>query len=88
MTDAPNKNAAEPSPEEYRALLLKERRRTVRTVRNTLLAIALLAGLWFLVLLAKERAAQNAPAPPEGTAAKNADGDEADRDFSLIKQDP
>ena len=43
------------TPGEYRRALLMERRRTMRTVRNSLLVIALIAGIWFLILSARER---------------------------------
>lgn len=39
------------SPEEYRRRLLLERRRTMRIVRNTLIAIALLALGWWAFLI-------------------------------------
>lgn len=52
------------SREEYRAALLLERRRTVRTVRNTLIGIALIAGIWFLLLLAKDRTSRQPGAQP------------------------
>ncbi|MBO7680791.1 MAG: hypothetical protein J6S75_14125 [Thermoguttaceae bacterium] len=39
------------SPEEYRRRLLRERRRTMRIVRNTLIAIALLALGWWAFLI-------------------------------------
>lgn len=66
------------TPEEYRMRLLLERRRAVKTVRNTLLAVAILAALWWLFLLAKERSggAPLAPAVPVESAPQNAPPDE------------
>ena len=58
--------------EEYRRELLIQRRRTMRTVRNTLIGIAVIALVWFLLLMAKDRtvrkepAFQTPPAPQEG----------------------
>lgn len=57
------------SREEYRKRLLAEKRRTVRTVRNTLLAIAVLAVLWWFVLLIKERAKETTPIEPTAVPA-------------------
>lgn len=57
------------SPEEYRRRLLAEKRRTVRTVRNTLLAIAVLAVLWWFILLFKERGKEIAPIEPSAVPA-------------------
>ena len=55
--------------EEYRRALLIERRRTMRTVRNTLIGIAVIAALWFFLLLAKDRAQrQTEPARPPAAA--------------------
>ncbi len=42
------------TPEEKRRHRLQEKRRAVRTVRNTLLIIALLAGLWYIYLVYKD----------------------------------
>ena len=58
--------------EEYRRELLIQRRRTMRTVRNTLIGIAVIALVWFLLLMVKDRtvreepAFQTPPAPQEG----------------------
>ena len=70
MADSPKSNGR-PSPDEYRRALLRERRRTMRTVRNSLLAVAALAARWFLVLLARERMAPNPI--KEGDATQQSD---------------
>ena len=56
--------------EEYRRALLIERRRTMRTVRNTLIGIAVIAAVWFVLLLAKDKTARenSAPVPPSSPA--------------------
>ncbi|MBO7680100.1 MAG: hypothetical protein J6S75_10575 [Thermoguttaceae bacterium] len=53
MTTEPNSppSSGKISPEEYRRRLLLERRRTMRIVRNTLIAIALLALGWWAFLI-------------------------------------
>ena len=56
--------------EEYRRALLIERRRTMRTVRNTLIGIAVIAALWFFLLLAKDRALRQAEPVRPPAAAK------------------
>ena len=73
------------SPEEYRKRLLAEKRRTMRTVRNTLLAVAVLAALWWLVLLAKDRASRTEPivppaASPAASEPVSTETKDADRD--------
>lgn len=50
------------SREEYRRELLLQRRRTMRTVRNTLIGIAVIALLWFLLLMAKDKTLRQEPA--------------------------
>lgn len=60
------------SPEEYRKRLLLERRRTMRTVRNALLGVAILAALWWLLLLYQDRTNES-PASDEPVAGANAD---------------
>jgi len=71
-------NRADMSPAEYRNRLLIERRRVVRTVRNTLLVIAILAGLWWLYLISQNRRtyepkpAADTPAAAETSAAETA----------------
>lgn len=57
--------------EEYRRELLIQRRRTMRTVRNTLIGIAVVALLWFLLLMAKDKTVREEPAfqtPPAPAA--------------------
>lgn len=78
--------AKQPNPrqltrEEYRRALLIERRRTMRTVRNTLIGIAVIAALWFVLLLAKDRALRQAggtppSAPPVETVPADVPGSE------------
>ena len=60
---SPPKNG--PNPDEYRRRLRAVRRETTRTVRNTLLAIAILAAIWWGVLYLKGR--MNPEEPLEGT---------------------
>ena len=50
--------------EEYRHALLIERRRTMRTVRNTLIGIAVIAAIWFVLLLAKDRTVRQGGGAP------------------------
>lgn len=82
------KNGQNLSPEEYRRRLLLERRRTMRTVRNSLLGIAVLAILWWLLLLYQDRT-NDAPVPEEPAAGTNSASDQSadesadgDREFS------
>lgn len=50
----------------------------MRTVRNTLLGIAVLAGLWFILLLVRDRALRRAvPAPTPPATVILSDSDSA-----------
>lgn len=60
--DAPRR----PTPEEYRAVRRRVQRETVRAVKRTLIAIAIVAGLYYLCLTAADRS--ETPRPP---AAEN-----------------
>lgn len=61
--DAPRR----PTPEEYRAVRRRVQRETVRAVKRTLIAIAIVAGLYYLCLTAADRS--ETPRAPVATDA-------------------
>lgn len=71
---------------EYRRRRLAEKHKAMRKVRNTLLVLAMLAGLWFLVLLSRERSVSE-PVSVESPVTERLESPEKDRTPPLILTD-
>lgn len=58
------KNDNEKSPENYRAARIRAQREATRAVRRTLLAVAVIAAIYYCVLLATAKNDAPTPEPP------------------------